>query len=708
MLSTEKANNRQPPGLPRAAGLSLSEMFCTENHTATSYRDSNALPQEDEKLSYDNSHEAKFVALCKQLKKKPTPPSDAEKKELQRLFAYCLDNISGKNQQDTEKRRMFFCFNMLAFYPNLLQNFDDMTRIFNLVSQKNRAWIKICVTQALKNNFKLLEENESSNSESSIEWLALINSLETAVKSLQKSIAKIAKETYKKPLFEKKLEEQLAQLQKGLQQLETIKKQFNITGNTALEENLTALDLELSNFINQVKEAGNYINFKNEFDALFTGALTQLAQHKKSGWHNAALDIAYVASEMANIGLVLQEVVGGLSRNDYWLNLGTLVGHYSNPLIYAFKAVQRGLKVIGRRCGLEFSEDESGVNPKQDRADLFAAGTFIVITALLLAGTLAGLPILELIAWGLAPLGLGVVWKSEYGYQNQRAAERLQNMEKSDGLFDKETQKRSKKIAQHKKIASTALVGVIVFITLGMLATLLGGFPATHFLFAFVSVKDITMVTGGALALLALTRALNFLVERGIKESLKAVGHYLYQLPGNIWQFSKKIIPSLIESFKNFLDSSPYNKAAVIFTLAALAITIFTLTGGIGFFIGCGIAVGLQIFASIAKSIETYKNRNRMQIETEKANPIKSSDDFDNTISILQPKTSVADTKTSVDDTKKSVDDTSVDYRRSRRYEDGRSPTTNFFATSNEADSNKRVISPTDETNPARYRAKTI
>ncbi|MFY7698624.1 MAG: hypothetical protein ACOVQX_07470 [Legionella sp.] len=237
----------------------------------------------------------------------------------------------------------------------------------------------------------------------------------------------------------------------------------------------------------------------------------QLQVESHSQLHDKLLDVAYLGSEVANIGIVLQEVVGGLLLGPKWIAIGIAVSRYSNPVIYAFKAVQRLFKFTGRNfLNLEFFEDDVGINPHQDFWDLLSAGIFIIITGLLVVNT----PLMNSLAWLLAPVGLCIVWKSEYGYQNERAADRLMNMNESDGLFSQEDQIEAARIARHKKIASYALFGVILGITVGMLAVHAASVPGLNLIFNEKSLGMITGLSGGILTCLAAIRAGNFFWER--------------------------------------------------------------------------------------------------------------------------------------------------------------------------------------------------
>ncbi len=629
-------------------GVYLADLFCKENFTTQYYDDHKlTIPDHSEHIkSEKTSIQGKFLAVCMNLKAQSKELISFEKKSLHRLFAYCLDEINGTSQKETEKKKMFFCFNMLALYPNLLDSFADLTYILNLVSQQNRAWIKTCIVQALKNKYHYLKDKNSPiisgderelaqpKKKAEIDFVTLVTSLEHIIKLLHQSVTKATKDTYKKKLFEEEFSAQLAKFDEVFNQLEDLRQQLSIKEKTVLLTKLDELKIILNDFFNSVQLAVNYKSINDNFDTIFQEVLTLLATHKKTGLHNQFLDFLYVSSELSNIGLVLQEVVGGISGSTYWSNIGIEVGHYSNPLIYGLKALQRGFKVIGRRYfGWEFDEDEVGVNPTQDRDDVIAAGIFTVVTGLLIVSAVLSMTILAVAAWAIAPIGLGWVWKSEYGYQNQRAKERLETMEDSAGLFDEEAIKIANKKAHYKKIASNALKWVIVFISLGMLVATLGTIPGFNISLSLLSVsfspiKLITMISGAMLAGLAIRRAFNFLQERGIKESFKALGNYLISLPKRIGQYCCKIGPRIVEAAKNFMDSSRWHKIAVVLSVASLAVSITALTGGIGLIVGLVIAGSLQFASWLARGVEAYKKKKLTILEAEKAQPITSQEEF--------------------------------------------------------------------------------
>lgn len=313
---------------------------------------------------------------------------------------------------------------------------------------------------------------------------------------------------------------------------------------------------------------------------------TLVLQQKKSATHDAILDATYVGSELANIGIVIQEVVGGVLLNQQWIEIGIQVSRYSNPLIYAFKVMQRLLKLIGRNYfGLEFAEDEIGINPNQNFWDGISAVLFLVVSVLLAIN----IPVLTGVAWLIAPVGLLVVWKSEYGYQNQCAIQRQQNMKESEGLFDEQSQAEADRVAVHKKFSSWALFGVIVFICLGMLAAHAAGIPGLNWIFNEYTLRAITMVTGIALASLAVFRAVNFFWERKNLGILVSIREFFTNPIFNIMTFCKKAanslvsgaisIPEKIEFYRN--NTGPWQKTAVFSTLIFSVISIAALSEGL-------------------------------------------------------------------------------------------------------------------------------
>ena len=473
-----------------------------------------------------------FIQLVYELKKKDDPLSIEDRKKLQKIFAYLIEHVVGASETEREKQRMFLCFNVLNLYPNLLSTKEsslengaeevqeqfsatpgaedlghikqDMQFILNHLSQKNRAWIKICLIQELKRMQQLLE-------------------------------------------------------------LEALK--------------------------------------------------------KKGGAHDKFLDFTYVGSELANIGIVLQEVVGGVFLGQQWIDIGIEVSRFSNPIIYAFKVMQRGLKLAGRKFfGLEFAEDEVGINPRQTLWDAVSASIFLVVMVLLSINT----PLLNTIAWLLAPIGLGIVWKSEYGYQNQRATDRLKNMKECSELFDKAAIAEASRIAGHKKIASYALLGVILGITVGMLAVQASSIPGLNLIFNEQTLGVISMISGVVLASLAAIRAGNFFWERNGPVIKEALIKFFKDPIGITKAFAKSVVNFLIEAVKsapdkinaawNYLKSLPekvknywnamdgWQKVGLGFTLASLALSIAVFSGGIPVLVGL-ISAGL---CSLTSAIIKY------------------------------------------------------------------------------------------------------
>ena len=457
-----------------------------------------------------------FIRLCKALKNKSIESTDAEKKNLQKTFAYILDNVEGDSETKIERKRMFLCFNLLALKPDLVTQLDDITFILNHVGQKNRDWLKTCIIQTLRNRVKELHKEEEQ-----LELQGIVGELQNTLDNLQETISDLQKRPVKAKSVEKALKERLAELNEQIKQLEALEAQLGITKSAGLRVNLEEFHTQLKGYSDAIESdpTDNYENLQSKFN--FAGIKRKLNEHKKNGIHDSLLDAAYIASEIANVGLVLQEVVGA-AFGERWIEMGMAVGEYSNPIIYGFKAIQRGMKLIGRKYfGLEFADDEVGINPRQNLWDTISATIFIAVTVLLSVGAALAFPLLETAAWLIAPAGLAVVWKSEYGYQNERARDRLENMKTSEGLFDEQDQVEADRIAWHKKVASFALAGVIIFITLGMLASSIVGLPILDQipnLFTFI-----TIVSGGALAFLALARAGNFLVERIGKEFVNGI-----------------------------------------------------------------------------------------------------------------------------------------------------------------------------------------
>ncbi len=612
-------------GLPKKAGTYISDLFCQENVSAAY---GFQLVYEEDKLAYHKVCHAKvdphdildkFISDLTRLKGKELQLED--KQAVQRAFAYCLDSINVLDDpKATEKKRMFFCFNILALYPAMIDNFTDLTFILKHVSQRNRAWVKACVVQALKNRVKAAQEALDANEEH-IAFNELCDDIESVVIDLQQSVAEVKRRDLKASIFEQSFAKQLDALTSLLAQLEHIRAQLGIRQDNALTQSLKDLYSQLQSYLIKVKNEASYTQLQDMFKEQFLNARKELNKHKKSGWHNLVLDAAYVSSEMANIGLVLQEVVGGLSRSDYWINLGVAVGRYSNPFIYGFKVMQRGMKLIGRKyLGWEFDEDEVGVNPNQNRWDFISMLVFSAVTTLLILGAALGLPLLDAIAWGVAPIGLGLVWKSEYGYQNDRAQDRLDNMRQSDGLFDKQAQKACEKAAWHKKIASYALAGVILFIALGMLASSLAGIPGLNIIFEIISVKDVIMISGAMLAGLAVTRAVNFLHERGAWKSLQALGGWLKASCVSLYYWTKNL-------GAQFVEGSGYKKAAMIFSAASFAVTISVLSGGIAPLVGLIIAGICQTLSISLRLYEAYKNKIADESEAAEApKPLQSEE----------------------------------------------------------------------------------
>lgn len=434
-------------------------------------------------LLLDESLCSRFIRLSNKLKTHPKPIETDDKRKLQKLFAYLLDEVTAENEKEAEKRRMFLCFNLLSLYPELLRSADDMVYILNHVAQNKRSWIKACMIQELHR-----------------------------------------------------------------------------------QEELT----------------------------------------RKRKKHDTILDASYIASELANIGIVLQEVVGGVFLGERWIEIGIAVGRYTSPLIYAFKVVQRGLKLVGRTYfGLEFAEDEVGINPQQNLWDGISAAIFVAVTVLLAINT----PLLNAIAWLVAPVGLTVVWGSEYGYQNGRAAERLENMQNSEGLFDEAAIKEAKRIAFHKKAASWALLGVIIFLSLGMIATYAAGIPGLDLVFNENTLGIITTITGVALASLAAFRAGNFLWERKGKE-IKAVVKGFFEHPldstARFFQFLGNSIVSAVQSIPGkamayWNESSDWQKVALILTLASVALSISVFTGGLPVIAGLAVAGACSLISAMIK-----------------------------------------------------------------------------------------------------------
>ena len=374
----------------------------------------NEWPKTSQELFFNepNTAYSRFIKLCYQLNKKSIDlracEHHADKQRVQKIFAYLLHCIKAENKSDEEKRQMFFFFNLLVLRPDLITSKEDVQYILNDITQEKRAWIKVCISQMLRNKRELIE-----------------------------------------------------------------------------------------------------------------------LQQKRTARHDKILDATYIASELANIGIVLQEVVGGVFLGQHWVDIGIAVSCYSNPLIYLFKVLQRSFKLAGRTFWrLEFAEDEVGINPQQNFWDGVSAIIFLFVTVLLIINT----PILTALAWVIAPIGLTIVWKSEYGYQNQCAHHRQKNMRDSQGLFDEQAQAEAARVAGHKQCASWALLGVIVFICLGMLTANAAVVPGLNIIFNEFTVAALTMISGIALASLAVFRALNFLWERkGL--AIKAAAHTFFTHP---------------------------------------------------------------------------------------------------------------------------------------------------------------------------------
>lgn len=495
----EQVTSNPPIGLINAKKYCAHELY-TKNMTDW--------PKTSNELFFNepNAVDARFIKLCYSLKKQNidlrAEEYKAEKKNLQKIFAYLLNSVAADSEKVAEKQRMFLCFNLFALCPELISTKDDPSYILSHISQNKRSWLKVCIAQALRNRKEALE-----------------------------------------------------------------------------------------------------------------------LQQKKSGNHDMVLDVTYLGSELANIGIVLQEVVGGVFLGQHWIDIGIAVSRYTNPLIYGFKVMQRLLKLAGRTLlGLEFAEDEVGINPKQNLWDGVSAALFLTVTVLLSIN----MPILTAAAWLIAPIGLSVVWKSEYGYQNQCASYRQKNMKESEGLFDKETQAEADRIALHRKISSLALLGVIVFICVGMLATHAAGIPGLDLIFNEYTLGAISMITGIALAGLAVFRASNFLWERkgpAIKAALKdffahpvdntislfkAIGKYMVSAVKSIpdkleslFQYLAYELPDKIVKYWNSMGTP--KKVALVFTLASLALSISVLAGGLPVMVGLVVAGVCSLVASIIK-----------------------------------------------------------------------------------------------------------
>lgn len=461
-----------------------------------------------------------FLNLCTQLKSAGKQLNPINKKKLQQIFAYLLEQIDAPTEIEREKQRMFLCFHLLSVYPDLIGSMpltsdserdppselaikEDVQFILENLSQNNRSWVKACLIQHLKN-----------------------------------------KRTH-----------------------------------------------ELS-----------------ELNAL----------HKRHGIHDKALDASYIGSEVANVGIVLQEVLGGIFLGQRWIDVGIEVSRYSNPIIYAFKVVQRGLKLAGRALfNLEFTEDEVGINPRQNFWDGVSASIFLTVMVLLIINT----PLLNSIAWLIAPIGLGIVWKSEYGYQNERASGRLKNIQDSGGLFDDHSLKEAARIAWHKKIASYALLGVIIGISIGMLAVHASTIPGLDLIFNQSTINAITALSGSILASLAVIRSGNFLWERkgtaikaavhqfikdpagSTKEVLSSIGRFLVQTIKSIPHAAKVMLIYTItlpeRAINYWIRLDGWQKIALAFSLASLALSISVLTGGVPLVAGL-VTAGLLSFISTA------------------------------------------------------------------------------------------------------------
>lgn len=491
----------------------------------------------------------RFISLCNQLKQNKTQLNRENSQNLQKIFAYLLDQIKERSETETERKRMFLCFHLLSIYPDLIGPMsiiddsessplestmkEDVQFILENISQNNRTWVKACLIQHLKNRKR----------------------------------------------------HELAEL--------------------------------------------NVLNERRKI-------------------HDKALDASYIGSEVANVGIVLQEVLGGVFLGQRWIDIGIEVSRYSNPVIYAFKVIQRGLKLAGRTFfNLEFSEDEVGINPRQNFWDAVSASIFLTVMVLLIINT----PLLNSIAWLIAPVGLGIVWKSEYGYQNERASGRLKNMREAESLFDEDSLKEAARIAWHKKVASYALLGVILGISIGMLAVHASTVPGLDLIFNEHTLQIITALSGSILASLALIRAGNFLWERkgtaikaSLSEFIKDPVQSTKKLINNIGDFlvaSIKSIPIALKAVLTYITTLPrkainywkgldnWQKIALGFSLASLALSISVFTGGLPLIAGL-VTAGLCSFTSTAiklgpKIKEAYNKSGVEQPENKRATPFTNN-----------------------------------------------------------------------------------
>jgi hypothetical protein len=564
-----------------------------------------------------------------------------KKEELQVAFVHLLNSVDGDSETEVESKRLFLCINLLKLQPGLVSNRNDITFILNHVMPKDRALLKICIIQAIRDRLTDLKQAQNAvnpEDEKQIELKELVGELQSSLGDLQDIGRELQRRHIKAESLELEFERSLLKFKEQIQKLEALNMQLNIKNDQGLPYDLNKFALRLSEHLSVLKgQPSKYTKHPELPD--FVPIKTQLAKHKKSGTHDSLLDAAYITSELANIGLVLQEVVGA-AFGQYWIELGMQVGHYTNPMIYALKAIQRGMKLIGRKMGLEFAEDEVGISPRQSMWDGISAGLFIVVAVLLSVGAAIGFPMLETAAWLIAPVALGVVWSSEYGYQNERASDRLKNMKMSEGLFNEAAQAETKRVAFHKKVASVALAGVIIFITLGMLAASIAGIP---FLDQIPNLfTAITVIAGAALATLALARGINFFIERkakdfisGFKEfwshpgqSLKAFGSALWEglvsLPGKVKDWFAEL-GSKIKDY--FTGLSRWQKVALVFSVASLALSISVLSGGIVPLIGLAVAGACSAISMILKGYDAYNKRlqEKSAPEAEKVQPFKDS-----------------------------------------------------------------------------------
>lgn len=386
--------------------------------------------------------------------------------------------------------------------------------------------------------------------------------------------------------------------------------------------------------------------------------------HGRHKIHDKILDASYVGSEVANVGIVLQEVLGGVFLGQRWIDIGIEVSRYSNPVIYAFKVLQRGLKLAGRAFfNLEFSEDEVGINPRQNAWDAVSASIFLTVMVLLIINT----PLLNSIAWLIAPIGLGIVWKSEYGYQNERASDRLKNMLKVPDFFDNDSLKEAARIAWHKKVASYALLGVIIGISIGMLAVHASTIPGLDLIFNEHTLKIITTLSGSILASLAIIRAGNFFWERK-GTAINAAFHEFIQDPaastkkllshmGRFVLTSIQSIPAAAKAVLTYMTTLPakamnywrgldgWQKVALGFSLLSLALSISVLTGGVPLLAGF-VTAGLCSFISAIMKLgpkikKAYENSTSEQPCSEQITPLADDNACDEAIMTLQQSTQV-------------------------------------------------------------------